>query len=298
MSMQIRTTERLMGANALGNLQNQLTRLGRLQEQLSSGKQIQRPSDSPGGTAAAMQARGDISRFQQYSRNADDGKAWLGTIDSTLTSAMTQVHQARDLVLQGMSPGGSGSNQTGPALANQIDSIRQSLINVANTTYLGRPVFGGTTSGQLAYDSTGAYVGDSGSVMRTVSDTAKVRVDASGPNTFGSGPGGLFAVLGQISTDLRTGNQTALQADLGDLDTATNQMQSSLSDVGARYNQVQMMQDSAQTRLTDLTSQLSNVEDIDLPATITELQMQQVAYQAALSATSHVVQPSLVDFLK
>lgn len=298
MSLQIRTTERLMGQNALTNLQSGLTKLGRLQEQLSSGKLIEKPSDSPGGTAAAMQTRGDIARFNQYSRNADDGMAWLGTIDSTLTNSSAQLHQARDLVLQGLSPGAAGSNQTGVALANQIDGIKQSMINVANTTYLGRPVFGGTTQGMTAYDSTGNYVGDSGQVVRSVGDSVKVRVDASGPGVFGSGPSGLFPVLDKISQDLRSGNTSGLQADLNDLDTATNQYQSALSDVGARYNQVQMMQQSAQTRLTDLKSQLSDVEDIDLPATITELQMQQVAYQAALSATSKVIQPSLVDFLK
>jgi flagellar hook-associated protein 3 FlgL len=290
MTLQIRTTERLMGHNALSNLQSGLTKLGRLQEQLSSGKLIAKPSDSPGGTAAAMQARGDISRFNQYSRNADDGLAWLGTIDSALTNSSAQLHQARDLVLQGLSPGAAGSNQTGIALANQIDGIKQSMINVANTTYLGRPVFGGTTQGATAYDASGNYVGDSGQVVRSVGDSVKVRVDAAGPAVFG--------VLDKISTDLRSGNTAGLQVDLNDLDGATNSYQSALSDVGARYNQVQMMQQSAQTRLTDLKSQLSDVEDIDLPATITELQMQQVAYQAALSATSHVIQPSLVDFLK
>src|SRR5581483_7057358 len=170
MSLQIRTTERLMGQNALTNLQSGLTKLGRLQEQLSSGKLIEKPSDSPGGTAAAMQTRGDIARFNQYSRNADDGMAWLGTIDSALTNSTAQLHQARDLVLQGLSPGAAGSSQTGVALANQIDAIKQSMINVANTTYLGRPVFGGTTAGMTAYDTTGNYVGDSGQVTRSVGD--------------------------------------------------------------------------------------------------------------------------------
>jgi flagellar hook-associated protein 3 FlgL len=48
----------------------------------------------------------------------------------------------------------------------------------------------------------------------------------------------------------------------------------------------------------DLRAQLSNVEDIDLPKTITELALQQTAYQAALAATAKVIQPSLVDFLR
>jgi flagellar hook-associated protein 3 FlgL len=58
------------------------------------------------------------------------------------------------------------------------------------------------------------------------------------------------------------------------------------------------MQQAAQNRVQDLQSQLSDVEDIDLPKTITELSLQQTAYQAALAATAKVIQPSLVDFLR
>jgi flagellar hook-associated protein 3 FlgL len=48
--------------------------------------------------------------------------------------------------------------------------------------------------------------------------------------------------------------------------------------------------------VVDLTSQVSDVEDIDLPKTITELTLQQTAYQAALAATARIVQPTLVDY--
>ncbi len=48
----------------------------------------------------------------------------------------------------------------------------------------------------------------------------------------------------------------------------------------------------------DLTSRLTDVEDVDMPSTIVALQTQQVAYQAALGATAKVVQPSLLDFLR
>ena len=46
------------------------------------------------------------------------------------------------------------------------------------------------------------------------------------------------------------------------------------------------------------TSQLSDVEDVDLPKAIMEMQLQQTSYQAALAATAKVIQPSLIDFLR
>jgi flagellar hook-associated protein 3 FlgL len=47
-----------------------------------------------------------------------------------------------------------------------------------------------------------------------------------------------------------------------------------------------------------LKTQLSDIEDIDLPETIMKLQLQEVAYQAALGATARAIQPSLMDFLR
>jgi flagellar hook-associated protein 3 FlgL len=47
-----------------------------------------------------------------------------------------------------------------------------------------------------------------------------------------------------------------------------------------------------------LQSTLTQTEDIDMPKTIMELQMQQVGYQAALSATAQALQPTLVQFLR
>jgi len=58
------------------------------------------------------------------------------------------------------------------------------------------------------------------------------------------------------------------------------------------------MRQTADDRVLTLRSQLSDVEDIDLPNTIMELNLQQTAYQAALAATARVVQPSLLDFLR
>ena len=58
------------------------------------------------------------------------------------------------------------------------------------------------------------------------------------------------------------------------------------------------MKSLADTTLDNLKSSLSEVEDIDLPKTITDLNLQQVAYQTSLAAAAKVVQPSLVDFLQ
>jgi len=292
-----RVTERSIATNVLVGLQGNLSRLGDIQQRLSSGKQISKPSDSPTGTVAAMQYRGDLATAKQYSRNADDGLGWLGTADSTLTNVMGQVQRARELVLEGMSNGAGGSPDARAAIATEVDQLHDATVGLANTRYGDRPIFGGTTTGSAAYDPTGSYLGDAGVVQRSVGDNVKVQVATPGTAVFGTGSNQLFKIMSDIASDLRT-NPSALSGDLDRLDAATTTLKTVQSSVGARYNQVTQMQQFANDKIDSLTSQLSDVEDIDLPQTISDMQMQQVAYQAALAAGAKVVQPSLIDFLR
>jgi flagellar hook-associated protein 3 FlgL len=292
-----RVTESSIHTAVLNNLQRSIQKGQKIQEELSSGKTINRPSDSPTGTVTSMQLRGDKRIAQQYTRNADDGKGWLDTIQSTLSSTSSLLNRARDLTVQGLSSG-SNDSQSNAALADEIDQIKQSIVGYANTQYLGRPVFGGTTTGEIAYDGTGAYVGDNGSTTRTVGENAKVRVDTTGPEAFGTGDTQMFTVLQGIADSIRSGDNDALSANLKKLDSAADVMKTSLSDAGARYNRIDQMKQSAQDRLLSVTSQLSDVEDVDLPKTIMDMQLQQTAYQAALAASAKVIQPSLIDFLR
>lgn len=292
-----RVTQRSVGQRTLANLQNNLSRLGTLQQQLSSGKQISKPSDSPTGTVSSMQFRSEISTNEQWSRNAQDGMSWLGTADTTLTAALDSVRRVRDLTVQGLNAGAAGPDAQA-ALATEVGALRGSLIGQANTTYLGRPIFGGVTAGSQAYDSSGAFVGNTSGINRAVGAGSPVRVDANGPEAFGSGTDSLFSVVADINTHLTSGDSTALANDLNRLDVATKNLTGALAGIGARYNQVEQSAQAATDRATSLKSGLSDVEDIDLPKTIVDLQLQQTAYQAALGATAKIIQPSLTDFLR
>lgn len=291
-----RTTHRAIVERSLQGLQANLTRMGRLQEQLSSGKQIVRASDDPIGTSSAMLTRSEIRQNQQWSRNADDGLGWLAQMDSTLTGMITGVNRARDLTLQGMSTG-SMSAESRNAMAAEIDQIRASLLSDANAQYNGRPLFGGTTTSATAYDPSGAYLGDATPVRRTVGAGVSVRVDLTGPEAFGPAGADLFATLQQISNDLRT-NPSALSGDLGNLDGVASSMRNALGDVGARYNRIEQSRQTADDRVGALRNALAEIESIDLPETIMQLQLADTSYQAALAATGRAVKPSLLDFLR
>lgn len=300
-----RVTEGSIHNRVLANLQRNLAKGAKIQEQLSSGKQLNRPSDSPAGTVSALQLRGESLTSQQYTRNAEDGMGWLSTLEDTLSSSSTLTNRARDLTVQALNTNSNGA-LAGEALAAEIDQVRETLIAQANTRYLDRPVFGGNTAGSVAYDKDGKFTGNSfdpsaastTSVSRTVGNGTKVRVDMTGTEAFGDDNTGLFKVLADISASIRAGDGTTLATNLTQLDKAADQLKSAVSEIGSRYNRISQMKDSAQDRLLSVTSQLSDIEDIDLPKTIMDMQLQETSYQAALAATAKVIQPSLIDFLR
>jgi flagellar hook-associated protein 3 FlgL len=267
---------------------------------MTSGKVINRPSDSPTGTVSALGLRGEIRTTEQYSRNANDAVSWLGTQDTTLTSINDVLQRVRVLTLQGSNDGALGPAAR-QALATEVISLRETLRGQANTTYLGRPIFGGTTNNSQAFvaDPTGKiiYQGDGGEVVRRVGADATVRVDTGGLDVFGPNGSSAFDVLDQIADHL-VNDPSALSADLGALDDATLRVRTALTEIGSRYNRAEAARQAADDRVLTLRATLSGVEDIDLPHTIMDLQMQQMAYQTALGATAKALQPSLLDFLR
>jgi flagellar hook-associated protein 3 FlgL len=293
-----RITQRSVAVRSTSNLQASLARLGRTQEQLSSGRLISKPSDSPVGTVSALRYRGDIRQTEQYVRNAEDALGWLGTADRMLTSSLDQVRRARDLTLQGMN-GSNGPNERA-AIASEIEALRDSLIGIANTQFAGRPVFGGTANVAQPYDPSGIYVAvpDGPEVIaRTVGPNDNVRINITGPEVFGPEGNNLFQTLTQIADDLRS-DPANLGAGLTAIDDRLRNITDALGEIGARFNRVEIMKTRAIDQIGALKGSLSEVEDIDLPGTIMDLQLQETAYKAALSATARVLQPSLVDFLR
>lgn len=291
----MRVTHSSIAKNVLANLQNNVNRLNETQQRLSSGKQINRPSDSPGGTVSSMELRSSLAQQQQYKRNADDGIAWLNVADSALQGVDEKVTRARGLVLQGMSAGNGQESRN--ALAAEIRELSESIRSEANTSYLNRPVFGGTGASTEAFPQAGGFTGDSAQVLRTVGTNTKVAVNVDGRAVFGDGNDSIFNVLSEIATKLEN-DPDALKVELDRLDARAATIRNGLSTVGARTNQLERMRQAADDMALNVTQSLSDVEDIDLPQTITELQLQQTAYQAALAAGARVVQPSLVEFLR
>lgn len=301
----MRITQRAMAQTSLLGLNSNLAALQKMQQQLTSGKTISRPSDDPTGTNTSMLTRQQMAGTDQQARNITDGKTFLDATDSALQNMLDQVRRVRDLAVQALNNGAQDASSQ-QAIATEVDGVRQSLIGAANQVVQGRPIFGGVTSGSKAYDANGNYIGLGGTaalpaqpLTRQVSDVEAIRVDITGAEAFGDASAtgkDLFSVVANVAAHVA--DPTQLSGDLSDLDTVINGMLSAAADIGTRAARLDTAAQVNSTTSLNLQTKLSETEDVDLPKTIMNMQMQQVGYQAALSVTAQTLQKTLVDFLQ
>ncbi len=126
-------------SNSIDNLVSQQQQLG---QTLSSGKQINAPSDDPTQIAEDLAVRTAIAQETQGSTNIQNATSQLTTVDGALSNLTNILQSARSIAVQAGS-GFTNSTQQ-EALASQVDGLLQEAIGVANTKYAGKFVFAGT----------------------------------------------------------------------------------------------------------------------------------------------------------
>lgn len=296
--MTYRVTVGSTQASSLASLQAASARYDALSQKLSTGKQIGVPSDDPAGAVEALRLRADLARNAQYERNSSDATGWLDAADTAYGQITDLVQKVRTLTVQASNTGAS-TGSSAEAIAQQIDSIRTAAIKLANTTYNGRPIFGGTTSGTIAYNDDGSYAGDDGTVQRAIGDQNTIQINQTGNAAFG--PDGsstnVFTLLANISSTLSSTGAPPTDA-LANLDTALNNLSAARSASGAALSQVQSAQVTQQSNDVSLQTNKSQIEDIDLAQVAVQVNTANVVYQAALQTTANIKQLSLLNFLR
>jgi len=300
-----RVTSTTLTRRLNADIQFNARRLADAQGKISSGKLLQRASDGPADVLRALDQRAELRRYEQYTRNSSDATAWLNSTDSTLSTIVDRLQRVRSLVLEGVS--GAVDQPERLAIATEIKGIREELLGLANTTYLGRPLFVGTVDTDAAFAADGSYLGDNGAVTRTVGPGTTIQVNLHGEEVFGTydadpANGNLFQVLDTIVANLEQDNAgfdiDALRAGIAQIDVATDRIALAQAKAGSRSRQVEALDARNGDVMLDIRAELSEVEDVDYAKAIIELRSQEFAYEAALSVTAKIIQPSLLDFLR
>lgn len=285
-----------------GDLQSAMRQLTTIQHQLTTGRRINRMSDGPADAVNSLAHRAELRRNEQFERNIDKSQTWLRTADLALTNASDGLASARGLLVQARSAALDGPARK--AIADQIRQIRESMLGNANMQVSGRPLFGGTTAGATAYDTSATYQGDAGDVVLAVSPSLSMTVNVTGPTAFGmtnlSDPlnGDVFQLLGALATAVENNDQTVLPNATTLVDAAVVRLDQTQVVLGSRSAQLEALTEQNIDASISLKGAISKLEDIDLPEAMIGLKTKEAAYQAALQVAAKVMQPSLMDFLR
>jgi flagellar hook-associated protein 3 FlgL len=290
----------------LSEINQALDRLDSTQEELSSGKKINQPSDDPYGTGLTLQLNGELSALTSYSNNATDGTAWTTAATSSLSNIDNMVQRAQELVISAAN--GSNSQTDLDADAQEVNQVIDAIKEDANAQYNGQYIFSGLATGTAPYQ-TGAvdtYQGGSGAINREIGPGVSVQVNTdisqllgSGQSANGgSGDGLLLDTLRTVAQHMQSGNTTALAgSDLTNLQTNFNSLTEMEANMGAMTDRLQLASSRIQDLQTSDTQVLSNTQDADMAQTEINFSTEQAALQAALQAGADIVQSSLMNFL-
>ncbi len=296
----MRVTSSMMLRSTLRDLSQGLSRLQETQTKLATGKQITRPSADPGGTSSAMGMRQDLRRAEQRSRSLNDAQGWLETADVALTSALDSLGRAKEITVRATNTGALGDPVARQALATEVRSLRSEMLALANSTYGSRSIFNGTADG-AAYDATGVYQGNDASIVRDVAPSTSIAVNLTGPQVFGTAGGAVgdvFETLDRLANAIAAGDVTAMATEHTNLDSFRTGVGAATVEIGTRSARLA----DAKTRSEDsrllMTTQLSEVEDVDIVDALITAKAQESSYQASLQVAAKILPPSLLDYLR
>jgi flagellin-like hook-associated protein FlgL len=148
--MSFRITQGTMFNRAVADVQRGLQRTSLLQQQIASGRRVQRPSDDPVAMLQITPLRGDIARLEQMRDNTFMARETLDLSASSLEDASEIMQRARELTMQASN--GTLSSSDRASIAAELDQLLGQLLGVANSKRGDRHLFGGTDDGSQPFE--------------------------------------------------------------------------------------------------------------------------------------------------
>lgn len=326
---QMRVTNNMLVNNMVYNLNQNLKTLEKLQYQKATGKKFRVPSDDPIGVSKSLKFNTDISKLEQYKRNANDAASWMNDTEAALGEIVEVFHRVNKLTVDAAN--GTKTPEDLLKIKEEIDQLKDHIIQIANTTYAGRHIFSGYKTDKPLLDENGKYNIDLNMdevFEYNVGVSEKVNVNIVGIKVFGvlgSGDdvivpedsGGfketfneqnliatqgdkstLIEVFEELSTALESNDQDAIQKALGNIDTSFEQILSVRSEVGAKMNRLELTEKKLDIQINNVKELLSYNEDVDMAEISMEINMAENVYVSSLMTGAKIIQPTLVEFLR
>lgn len=286
----------MLSNNMLRNLSTSYSKMGSLQNQITTGKKVNRPSDDPVVAMKGIGYRTALDKVEQFQRNIGEVNNWLDSSDDAFDKVGSALHRANELTLQAAN--GTATPDDQAKIVAELDQLRQHIQNIANTKVGDKYVFSGTkTTTPLFDEKTGGYPPTDPANPNAFNNDVEIEVFDGIKLKVNTNAIDLFKNIDQMFLDIKDGTVDFNEA-IGKIDEQMNEMLTTRADIGARQNRVELMDSRLQSQAVIATKQMSENEDIDYEKAITEMITQESVHRAALSVGARIIQPSLVDFLR
>lgn len=299
----MRVTERTRIQTPRARIQDLRSRESKNQEQVSTGRRVNRPGDDPLAALRIANYQTQERQVDQFDRNLTRGDAFLQQADSVLNESLDTLNRIRELTIQSISATLTQSDAND--IAAEVTSLREHLITLANTRVGDHYIFAGFLYNQPAYSAAGVFQGDTNQQTLEIGDRQWAPITVPGGSTFGDGTAAtqdVFTTLQNLVTQIPIRGVAGfanIETELQNLELATAQVIQSRSQVGVRISQFTAAKNVNVFLKERVPAQRSDIQDTDMTAAISELQLVDTALQTTLAATGRVINgPTLLDFLR
>ncbi len=280
-----------------------------VQNEISSGYQVQSAADAPGQAQDLVILGSSLAATQNYQDNLTRVQAEASTADQALGSAISLLQSARTLAANGANTISSAADRQ--TLAQQVQSIQQQLISISNTTTEGRYIFGGDADQTPPYQYDAAS--PTGVDQLTSTPATRVITGLQGQtvfqgltaqqifdpvdNTGQPTPVNAFATLQSLVTALNANNLSGISAAASALSDVSDYLNQQQAYYGAAEQRLTNEQTSASDQVAALQTRISGIRDTDVTQAATDLTQLSTDQAAAYSAEAAIPRKSLFDYL-
>lgn len=295
----MRITNNMINERTLFNIQQSLYRIARMHDKLSSGKEVQYPSDDAVIATRSSNISSRLRELEQFKRNVDHVNNFVQSYDTTLQELSDLYHRVRELMVRGAN--GTNTVDERNSIAAELKAIKEHLIEIANTRVGDEYIFGGARSELRPVD-------ENGNIQTPMEANVRRKINALGYTiTYGvtvydvftlENGKTVFSTIDDAINALYEGNEKKLsEISLKEIGILERSVMEHFASVGATSRMAEMVA----SRIEDLklfnTEYLSKEQDADLTKVLTQLSMQQAVLEASLKSAAMAIQKSLVDFV-
>ena len=289
-------------SSTLANVQKSTSNMSRLQEQISTGKKVNRASDDPAGARKILSLRSEDLRLDQYASNIQTATQSLDFSAAALSNTSDILQRITELTMQGVSGATDQSGRT--IIANEINQLLETIMQSANSKRLGRYTFAGTetttepfvaTRNSSGNISAVSYNGNRETIQYNVGPNTNTTVNLTGDEVFMKTR--LFDTIVKIRENLLDGAITFATNELTNLDNASQNILNSIAKAGGISSTLELTGNRIDDTKLSLQEVLASAESADIAELVLKLTEQQSIFEASLSSGSYIFKTSILNYI-